>query len=129
MFSARTAICPKCSQAVALPREFMVSAWRTLACPACKTKLVLMPPRAARFLTLMSLMPVLFSSVPRLFPGLKGIILMALLLGGYIVGLIALVFSWRRELKHPVLKIRVLPKPEIALNLGLTSPENIRTLH
>jgi hypothetical protein len=87
-----------------------------------------MPPQAAKFLTLMCLAPVLFSSVPRLLPGLMGILLMAFLMGGYIVGLVALVVAWRRELKHPVLKIRKLREPEINLNLRLKSPENIRQL-
>jgi hypothetical protein len=53
---------------------------------------------------------------------------MALLLGGYVVGLVALVKAWRLESKHPVLKVMTLPKPEISLNLGLKNPENIRQL-
>jgi hypothetical protein len=118
MSSGRVASCPKCNQAIALPHELMASDLRTLACPACRTKLEVMPPQAAKYLTLMCLAPVLFSSVPRLLPGLTGIVLTALLLSGYIVGLVALVTAWRRELKHPVLKIRTLPSPEISLNLG-----------
>ncbi|HEV7551659.1 MAG TPA: hypothetical protein VGP65_08255 [Candidatus Angelobacter sp.] len=129
MSSARTSSCPKCGQAVLLPREFTNSdLLRTPACPACRTKLVVMPPHAAKFLTLMCLAPVLFFSVPRLLPGLTGIVLIALLLGGYVIGLVALVKAWRRESKHPVLKVMTLPKPEISLNLGLKNPENIRQL-
>jgi hypothetical protein len=129
MSSGKTAPCPKCGQAVLLPREFTNSGLlRTLACSACSTKLVVMPPQAAKFLTLMCLAPVLFSSVPRLLPGLTGILLMAFLMCGYIVGLVALVVAWRREIKHPVLKIRKLPEPKISLNLGLKSQENIRSL-
>jgi hypothetical protein len=101
----------------------MQPAWPGLVCLTCKTKLDIMPPRAARFLLLICLMPITFSSISRLFPGPIGIFLLGFLLGSYVAGLIALVIAWRRELKHPILKIRVLPKPEITLNLGPMSQE------
>jgi hypothetical protein len=53
---------------------------------------------------------------------------MGALFGGYVVGLVVLAILWRWEWRHPVLRIRKLPKPEIALNLNLKDPENIRTL-
>jgi hypothetical protein len=66
----------------------------------------------------------------RLFPAHSGarIFLMGALFGGYVVGLIVLAILWSWGWWHPVLRIRKLPKPEIALNLDLKDPENIRTL-
>jgi hypothetical protein len=125
---ARTAICPKCGQGVELDK-FMQPV-RTLTCRGCKAKLEMAQTRASRFVPLIALLPILFSSSTRLFPGHSGarIFLMGALFGGYVVGLVVLAILWRWEWRHPVLRIRKLPKPEIALNLNLKDPENIRTL-
>jgi len=53
---------------------------------------------------------------------------MGVLFGVYIMGAVAIAIFWRWESRHPVLRIRKRPQPEIALNLSLKSPENIRTL-
>lgn len=54
--------------------------------------------------------------------------LIGALAGGYVVGFIAITVFWRWESRHPVLRIKRVPKPDIALNLNLKSPENILDL-
>jgi uncharacterized paraquat-inducible protein A len=126
MFSARTAICPSCSQTVELPH--MQAQWR-LACSFCKTRLEVAPNRASRFLASLSLLPLFTISLSRFASTRMHIFLIGALFGSYVVGLIAITVFWRWESRHPVLRIRQTPKPEIALNLNLKSPENIRTLY
>jgi hypothetical protein len=130
MSNARTANCPNCNYLVDLPHKFMRPAWRELACHSCKTRLDLMPPRVSRFLPVIAMLPILFSSITHLVPDRTraGVFLMGALFGGYVVGLITIAVFWLWESRHPVLRIRRIPKPEITLNLDLKSPENIRTL-
>jgi hypothetical protein len=108
----------------------MQPAGRTVSCSGCKTKLEMAQPRVSRFVPFIALLPILFSSMTRLFPSRSraSIFLMGAVFGFYIAGLIALAIFWHWEWRHPVLRIRKLPKPEIALNLDLKDPENIRTL-
>jgi hypothetical protein len=101
--------------------------WR-LACSFCKTGLEVMPNRASKFFAALSLLPLFTIVISRFAFTRMHIFLIGALFGGYVVGLIAITVFWRWELRHPVLRIRQTPKPEIALNLGLKSPENIRTL-
>src|ERR1700727_3186138 len=56
MFSARTAICPSCSQTVDLTHQSMQVQWR-LACFFCKTRFEVTPNRASKFLAALSLLP------------------------------------------------------------------------
>jgi hypothetical protein len=127
MFTARKAICPSCSQTVDLTDQFTQAQWR-LACSFCKTRLELTPNRASKLLAALSLLPLFTILLSRFASTRMHVFLIGALFGSYVVGLIAITVFWRWELRHPVLRIRRTPEPEIALNLNLKSPENIRTL-
>lgn len=128
MAKVRQAICPSCEHALELPHTFMQMRWRRLACPFCKTKLEIAPGRAPIFLAALSFLPLLVVSLSRLGSARIQIFLAGALAGGYVIGLIGVIAFWNWESRHPVLKIRQIPRPEIALNLNLKSPGNIRTL-
>jgi hypothetical protein len=52
--------------------------------------------------------------------------LAGMVLGGYIVALLAVSLFWLWEVRHPRLKLRKLPKPEIKLDLSLPNSKNIK---
>jgi hypothetical protein len=128
MSNVRTTNCPNCNHAVELPQQFRLAAWRKLACSACGTKLELAGRRAPLFLAPLGTLPALLYPIQRLAAPPQAMFWMGALLGIYATGLIAVAIFWRWESRHPVLRIRKIPAPEIALNLSLKSPENIRTL-
>jgi hypothetical protein len=128
MRTAETATCPKCNHPVELPHKFMQRAWRKLTCPACQTRLELVPRRALLMLAPLNTLPLLLRPIERLVPPRQAMFWMGMAAGAYVMGAFALAIWWRWELRHPLLRIRRVPRPEITLNLGLKSPENIRTL-
>jgi len=76
----------------------------------------------------LSTLPLLMRPIQLLTPPRQAMFWMGVLFGVYIMGFVAIAIFWRWESRHPVLRIRNRPQPEIALNLSLRSPENIRTL-
>jgi hypothetical protein len=90
-----------------------------LACPNCKAGLAL-AARAPQVLSsvLAAFWLFFFIARPNLF--LEGMIL-----GGFLVAVLAVGLFSLWELRHPELKIRNRPKPEISLNLNLPGPRKI----
>jgi hypothetical protein len=76
----------------------------------------------------LSTLTLLMRPIQLLTPPRQSMFWMGVLFGVYIMGAVAIAIFWRWESRHPVLRIRKRPQPEIALNLSLKSPENIRTL-
>jgi hypothetical protein len=98
-------------------------AWRLLACPNCKTGLasVERAPKLVFPVMLVFLALFLIVRIARPNAFLEGAIL-----GGYTVALFAILSFWLWEVWHPELKVRRRPKPEIALDLSLQNPKNIK---
>ena len=98
--------CPVCDHEVRTPFSLNLEAWSHLACPQCNTRLEMKPPRS---FALAPLMPPLFVLARR----------------GHVFELIAFVFSFATiflvllESVRPKLRLRtkVLPKPDIRLNI------------
>src|SRR5258708_952181 len=105
--------CPKCGYDVATPSWLSMLAWRLLSCPNCKAGLALVR-RAPQLLSSILAVFWLFFFIVRPNAFLEGMIL-----GGFLVAVLAVGLFRLWEIRRPELKIRKRPKPEIALNLSL----------
>ena len=98
--------CPACGHDVRTPFFCNLDGWSRLACPQCKARLEMKPPRS-------------FVLGPLMAP------LFVLARQGRVFEIIAFVFSFITifliflEILHPKLRLRTkpLPKPEVRLNL------------
>jgi hypothetical protein len=103
--------CPACGHDVRTPFFLNVEGWSHLACPQCKARLEMKPPRSV---VLGPLMPPLFVLARR----------------GRVFEVIAFVFAFATifllllESSRPKLRLRKRPLPEPAIRLNIDSPSN-----
>ena len=103
--------CPACNSDVRTPFFLNLDAWTHLACPHCKARLEMKPPRSAAFGPVM---------VP----------LFILARRGRVFEVIAFVFSFVTiflllfESLRPKLRLRTKPLPKPTIRLNIDSPSN-----
>ena len=103
--------CPACSYDVRTPFFLNLDAWTHLACPHCKARLEMRPPRSAAFGPVM---------VP----------LFILARRGRVFEVIAFVFSFVTiflllfESLRPKLRLRTKPLPKPTIRLNIDGPSN-----
>src|SRR5690348_9459506 len=98
--------CPACNHEVRTPFFLNLSAWADLACPNCKARLEMKPPRSALFAPIMGPLFVL-ARRGRVFEVLA------------FAFMFAIIFLLLLESLRPKLRLwtKALPKPAIRLNI------------
>lgn|SRR5215467_13873135 len=103
--------CPTCGQDVRTPLFLNIDVWRHLACPHCKARLEMKPPRS-------------FLLAPLMAP------LFVLARQGRVVEIIAFAYMFVTfflvlwESFHPKVQLRKKPLPEPEIRLNINGPSN-----
>lgn len=103
--------CPACNYDVVTPSFLNLMGWSDLACPQCKARLEMKPPRAAVFAPLMTSLFIL-ARYGRIFEIVAFVFMFATLL------LLLL------ECIHPKVQLRKRPLPKPAIRLNINGPSN-----